>query len=248
MRRYPSTRELADSFGPGPLPPAIRALIIANVAMFLVQSFVRSTTRYLGLTPAAVIENLRVWQPVTYMFLHGGVFHILFNMLTLWMFGTEFERMWGARYFLRYYFACGLAAAAATLLMALLPFDFAQVMYTVPTVGASGAIFGLLVAYGQYFPNRPIYMYLVFPIPARYFVILLGAIGLLAAQGGGVAHAAHLGGALGGYVILKTGHGGRFHPLAELKYRYFKWKIGRVKRKFDVYSGGRGDDWNRRIH
>ena len=248
MRRYPSTRELSYAFGPGPLPSAIRALIIANVAMFLIQRVDPSITQYLGLIPEAVVERFRLWQPLTYMFLHGGVFHILFNMLTLWMFGTEFERMWGARSFLRYYFACGLAAAAATILSALLPFDFANIMYVVPTIGASGAVFGLLVAYGLYFPNRPIYMYLVFPIPAKYFVLLLGAIGFLADQGGGVAHAAHLGGALGGYLMLRSGGGRRLHPFAEVKYRYLKWKIGRVKRKFDVYSGGRRDDWDRRIH
>ena len=248
IRRYPSTREFSYAFGPGPLPPAIKALIIANVVMFLVQRLVPGVTGLLGLTPEAVIERLRLWQPLSYMFLHGGVFHILFNMLTLWMFGTEFERMWGTRNFLRYYFTCGLAAAAATLLLALLPFDFAELMYVVPTIGASGAIYGVLVAYGVYFPNRPIYMYLVFPIPAKYFVILLGAIAFLADQGGGIAHAAHLGGAVGGYFMLKSRGGGRFHPIAELKYRYLKWKIGRVKRKFDVYSGGRRDDWDRHIH
>jgi len=247
MPRYPSTRELSYSFGPGPLPPAIRALIIANAVMFVIRLLFPDITLYFGLIPAAVIEQFRVWQPVTYLFLHGGVFHILFNMLALWMFGTEFERMWGTRYFLWYYFATGLAAAVSTVLVALLPFRFADAMYFAATIGASGAIYGVLVAYGLYFPNRPIYMYLLFPIPAKYFVLLIGAITFLANDGGGVAHVAHLGGALGGYLLLK-GWPRRFKPIAELKYRYLRWTLGRAKRRFDVHAGGRRDDWDRRIH
>jgi len=169
-------------------------------------------------------------------------------MLALWMFGTELERMWGTRFFLSYYFATGLAAAASSLFVALLPFQLADRMYFAVTIGASGAIYGLLLAYGLYFPRRPILFMLVFPIQAKYFVMIMGAIAFLSSvsdAGGGVAHVAHLGGLVAGYLILKRG---RIHPLAEVKYRYLKWKIGRLKRKFDVYSGGRRDDWDRRIH
>src|SRR5580765_6268782 len=104
------------------------------------------------------------------MFLHGGVIHILFNMLALWMFGAELERIWGTRYFLKFYFVTGIGAGVLTVLFSLLPFAFAQQLGHSIVIGASGAIYGLLLAYGMYFPNRPIYMYLVFPIPARYFV------------------------------------------------------------------------------
>ena len=248
MRRYPSTRELTSAFGPGPLSPAIRALIIANVVMFLGQWIFPDLAVYFGLIPAAVLRQFRVWQLVTYMFLHGSFFHILFNMLALWMFGTELERMWGTRYFVRYYFATGVAAAATTVVISLLPFGFAERVYFADTIGASGAIYGLLLAYGMAFPNRPIYIYFVFPVPAKYFVMLMGAIAFLSSvsdAGGGVAHATHLGGLVAGYLILT---GGRIPPLADLKYRYLKWKIGRMKRKFDVYSGGRRDDWDRHIH
>src|SRR4029078_7535769 len=106
-RRYPSTREFSYAFGPGPVPPAIKALIVANVVMFLVQRLARGVTSLLGLTPEAVIERLRLWQPLTYMFLHGGVFHILFNMLALWMFGVALERMWGRRYLMQVYLCSG---------------------------------------------------------------------------------------------------------------------------------------------
>jgi membrane associated rhomboid family serine protease len=129
-----------------------------------------------------------------------------------------------------------------------LPFGLARYLYGADIIGASGAIFGLLLAYALYFPDRPIYMYLVFPIPARIFVLILGVIELWSSVSGvqgGVANATHLFGILVGYLMLK---GVRISPSSELKYRYLKWKINRVRKKFDVYSGGRADDWNRRVH
>ncbi len=249
MRRYPSANAVSYSFGPGPVPTAIKALIWANVLFFALAWLAPSIVYYLGLRPIDVFLHFRIWQPLTYMFLHAGLLHILFNMLALWMFGTELERMWGTRFFLKYYFVTGLGAAAATMLLSLLPFTFGAHLYYALTIGASGAIFGLLLAYGMYFPNRPIWMYFLFPIPAKYFVMIIGAITLFASisdSGGGVANIAHLGGLVVGYMYLKIG---RAHPLAEIKYRYFKWKMNRLRRKFDVYSGGRRlDDWDRRIH
>jgi membrane associated rhomboid family serine protease len=181
------------------------------------------------------------------MFLHGGLFHILFNMLALWMFGTELERVWGTRYFLKFYFVSGIGAGVLTVVFSLLPFGFAQQLHQSVIIGASGAIYALLLAYAMYFPDRPIYMYFVFPIPARIFVLIMGTIAFYSSlsEAGGVANATHLGGLIVGYCYLK---GGRGHPLSELKYRYLKWKINRVRKKFDVYSGGRADDWDRRVH
>jgi membrane associated rhomboid family serine protease len=182
------------------------------------------------------------------MFLHSGIFHILFNMLALWMFGVELERMWGSRFFVKYYFVCGAGAALTTLVLAFTPFAFADQLYSSLTIGASGAVYGILLAYALYFPDRPIYMYLVFPIPAKYFVMIIGAISLLSSMGGpggGIAHTTHLGGLVAGYLYLK---GGRVHLVSELKYRYLKWRINRMRRKFDVYSGGRADDVDRRVH
>jgi membrane associated rhomboid family serine protease len=242
MRRYPSAYT-SFSFGFNPLTTALKGLLIANVAVFLAQYWFAIVTDVFALWPILVVRKLWIWQVASYMFLHGSVGHLLVNMLTLWMFGAELERIWGTRYFLRFYAITGIGAGALTVLVSLLPFTYTQGIYLAPTVGASGAIFGLLLAYGMYFPNRPIYLYLVFPIPARYFVLIIGAISFFA--GGGVAHATHLGGLLVAYLMLK---GGRIDPLAELKYRYLKWKINRVRRKFDVYSGGRADDWDRRVH
>jgi membrane associated rhomboid family serine protease len=247
MRRYPSRYASSSfSFGPGPLPPALKALIWANVIMFLV-TWPRAAAplvRLLELAPADVFGRFWVWQPVTYLFLHGSVFHILFNMLMLWMFGTELEYMWGSRFFLKYYFVTGIGAAATMLLLSL----FSSSVYYAATIGASGAIYGVLLAYALYFPNRPVFLYFVFPIPVKYFVLILGAISFLSVTDStsGVAHGAHLGGLVVGYLYLKGLRGlrlGRFQvsPIAELKYRYLKWKFDRQRRKFDVYSGGRSD-------
>jgi len=113
-----------------------------------------------------------------------------------------------------------------------------------PTIGASGALYGLLMAFAMYYPERPILMFLLFPVPAKYFVMILGALAFLAGPGGGISNAAHLGGLIFGYLYLRGGRGGM---TAEIKYRYLKWKMNRLRRKFDVYSGGRSD-WDRHVH
>ena len=245
--RYSGAGSFAYSFGPGPLTPAVKALLVANSVMFVATVFMPELVPRLGLNPSAVMGSLALWQLVTYLFLHGSFFHILFNMLTLWMFGVELERMWGTRYFTKYYFVTGIGAGLTQVILGILPFPFAGQFYDTITIGASGAVYGLLLAYALYFPHRPIYMYFVFPVPARIFVMILGAISLLSATsgGGGVAHTAHLGGIAAGYLYLRSD---RVHPISELKYRFLKWRINRMRRKFDVYSGGRADDVNRRVH
>ncbi|MGE5245251.1 MAG: rhomboid family intramembrane serine protease [Betaproteobacteria bacterium] len=248
MRRSATPYVSSFSFGPGPISTALKAIIGANVVVFLFTTFVPSAQLTLGLVPIWVVHRLFLWQLVTYMFVHGGLLHILFNMLALWMFGTELERLWGTRYFLKFYFVTGIGAGVLTVALAMLPFAFAGQLYVSDIIGASGAIYGLLLAYALYFPDRPIYMYFLFPVRARTFVIIMGAITLYASvaeSSSGIANATHLAGLLVAYVYLK---GGRAHPLSEIKYRYLKWKINRVRRKFDVYSGGRADDWDRRVH
>lgn len=250
MRR-PYYSGVTYTIGPGPLSPAVKAIIIANVAMFVASLLVPQINLWLGLRPAAVLTWGAVWQPATYMFMHAGVFHILFNMLAVWMFGVELERMWGTPFFVRYYAITGVGAGLVTLAVSLLPFDFSQRMYEALTIGASGAVYGLLLAYGLYFPNRPIYLYFLFQVPAKYFVMIVGAVAFLSsisATGGGIAHAAHLGGLVIGYVYLKGWRVSRTSLLAELKYRYLKWKINRMRRRFDVHPGGRSDDRDQRVH
>jgi membrane associated rhomboid family serine protease len=250
VARYPSSG-VNYSFGPGGISPAVKILISVNVVVYLLNVIVPVMTLRLGLLPQAVFEQFALWQPVTYMFLHstGGIGHILFNMLALWMIGTELERTWGTRFFVKYYLITGIGAAATSLVLAL----FSETVYYSVTVGASGAIYGLLLAFAMYFPHRMLILF-IFPVPARIAVTILGAIAFLSSMGGpggGVAHSAHLGGLLVGYLYLKSL---RARPMDELKYRYLRWKMGRARSKFDVYSGGRSNDddwksdWKKHIH
>ncbi|HVH27090.1 MAG TPA: rhomboid family intramembrane serine protease [Vicinamibacterales bacterium] len=248
MRRYPSPYAASFSFGPGPLSTAMKAIIGANVVVFLAQHLGAWVTNALGLVPSYVLGRFWIWQLGTYMFLHGGVFHLLFNMLALWMFGAELERIWGTRNFLKFYFVTGVGAGLLTVLFSLLPFSASEALYRSNVIGASGAIYGLLLAYALYFPNRQIYLYFVFPIPAKIFVLIIGVLAFYASfagSGGGVANATHLSGIVVAYLYLNRT---RIDPVGELKYRYLRWKINRVRRKFDVYSGGRTDHWDRRVH
>jgi membrane associated rhomboid family serine protease len=247
MSRYARPTALSYSFGPGPMTPAVKWIIWANIAAFIGCVVFPILTTYLGLIPEAVIERRWIWQPVTYMFLHEGIGHILFNMLGIWMFGVELERRWGTPFFVRYYAITGVGAALTTVIVALLPFAATSAIYGSNTIGASGALYGLLLAFALYYPDRPILMFMLFPIPAKYFVMILGGIAFLLSASGGaprVAHVAHLGGMVFGYLYLRGGGGGL---TAEIKYRYVKGQMNRLRRKFDVYSGGRSD-WDRKVH
>lgn len=245
MSRYSSrASSLTYAFGPGPISPAVKWIIIANIAAFLLTTIFPIVVQYLGLIPQFVIERGWIWQPFTYMFLHAGIFHILWNMLGIWMFGVELERQWGTQFFLRYYAVTGVGAALTTLFVSLLPFGLTSSMYGAVTMGASGALYGLLLAFALYYPNRPILMFMLFPIPAKYFVMIIGAIAFLSVDNNRVAHTAHLGGLIFGYLYLQNGRGGLS---AEIKYRYLKWKMNRLRRKFDVHAGGRSD-WDRHVH
>jgi len=247
-QRYGSPSSL--SFGPGPISTALKAIIGANVVLFLATLFYAPLQIQLGLVPMWVLHEKHLWQPVTYMFIHAGLFHIIFNMLALWMFGTELERIWGTRFFLKFYFVTGIGAAVLTILLSLLPFAAARQLYASDIVGASGAIYGVLLAYALYFPDRQIYYMMLFPIPARIFVLIMGAVAFISSlsETGGVANATHLSGLLVAYVYLTTVRKGprmQLNPWAEVKYRWVKWRLANAKKRFDVYTGGRD---NGRIH
>ncbi|MBI3766274.1 MAG: rhomboid family intramembrane serine protease [Ignavibacteriales bacterium] len=189
-------------------PPVIKYLLISNVGIFfLADLFSRFTVN--GVTIAPIVEKMlflfplgrgfEIWQLVTYMFMHGGFMHLLFNMFALWMFGMELENTWGSRKFFTYYMMCGLGAGLSNLLIGPL-FGPAG-----PTVGASGAIYGVLIAFGMMFPDRPIFVYFLLPIRARYFVMIYILLELYSGVTGttdGIAHFAHLGGAAVGYCYL----------------------------------------------
>lgn len=181
-------------------PPGVRILLIATIASFMLEIVAGDVMIYrLALWP--LHSYFMPWQIFTYAFLHGSLLHIAFNMYGLWMFGSEVEYLLGTRAFLRLYFASVLSAG----LMQLLTTSLTGVVY--PTLGASGGVFGLLLAFGMFYPNRVI-MLLIPPIPlrARVFVILYAAIELMLGVTGtqaGVAHFAHLGGMLGGYLVIR---------------------------------------------
>ena len=184
------------SFGPGLMTPAVKLLLWANVGLFLLTALVPSLfywfTGLLGLTPQAVLNRFWIWQPVTYMFLHGSMGHVLLNMLVLWMFGVQLERLWGSRFFLRYYFITGIGAGLSTIGVSLLPFAFADPTYTAVTIGASGAIYGLLMAFALYYPETPILMFFLFPVPAKYFVMIIGAIAFLSVPRAAGSRTSHI--------------------------------------------------------
>jgi membrane associated rhomboid family serine protease len=226
------------SFGPGPWTPAVKAIILTNIGIFLATSYQPSLVTLLGLSPHDVLTRGLIWEPVTYLFVHGGLNHILFNMLIVWMFGVELERRWGTMGFVRYYAITGLGAAASTIVVSLLPFRATAPLYYASTIGASGACYGLLMAWALLFPTRTILFMMIFPMQAKYFVLILGAIaffGAVQAPGGQVAEVAHLGGLIVGYLYLKGPRG----LSGELRYRLTKWQMDRMRRRFDVYQGGR---------
>jgi membrane associated rhomboid family serine protease len=234
--RYDTRSGYRSSFRSS-FPTGVKWLLIINIVLFVAGlaaalSGFSEIFIWLGLTPSLVVYKGFVWQLFTYMFLHSPFtpWHILFNMLALWMFGSEIELTWGTRRFLKYYFICGVGAAFCVVLIALL-FGAPNVR----TIGASGAIYGLLLAYGLLFPDRTVFL-LIFPIKAKYLVMIMGALAFyfsIAGGNSGVSNVAHLGGLVVGWVYLRAS----FVRLnfGSIQQGYRKWKLERAKRKFQVY-------------
>ena len=220
----------------GYFPPGVKWLIIINVAIYvligLFGSPIRKDLLLLHLVPTTVVHNFTIWQLVTYLFLHASISHLLFNMLALWMFGVPLEQVWGTSRFLKYYFLCGIGAGICDV-----AFHAALGNWDTNTIGSSGAIFGLLMAFGVLFPDQQILMGFLFPIKAKYMVMIYGAIELFLAfsVNDGVSNIAHLGGMAFGYVYLK----GRLPAMRTrgpaLGEAYRQWKLRRAKKKFQVY-------------
>lgn len=244
--RYHEPRPIV--FG-GPLSNGVRTLLFATIGIWLFQLVAgllaqARLERLFGLVPYDVTHHLFLWQLGTYLFLHGGLFHILFNMLALWMFGSELEWLWGTKRFVRFYFITGVGAAICSTVVA--PNS------TIPIIGASGAIYGILAAYGILFPDRILLLYFVIPIKAKYFVLILGALAFwssLNASGSGIAHVAHLGGMLFGWLYLKLQGAGGFRGFRGFRLRnpLPGWRERRrreqLKKKFKVYyRNTRGED------
>ncbi|WP_413288532.1 rhomboid family intramembrane serine protease [Bdellovibrio sp. HCB337] len=199
-----------------PLTPMVKWLLIVNVGIWLVfqvlvEGFFKVPfTNFLSLVPARVIFEFRVWELFTYMFLHSmQLTHILFNMLMLWFFGAELEQRWGGKYFLFFYLFTGIGAAVIYCLGmgVYAAATGSQAGLMIPVLGASGAVFGLMLAQGILFGERIIYFFMLFPMKMRYFVMIMGAVQIgsmltSGVSGGEVAYLAHLGGLASGYVAL----------------------------------------------
>src|SRR5579872_7023928 len=240
------TRGYLSSSG---LPPGIRALLISNVAVFVITFFagrrLAGTLDLLMLRPSDVVTHGYLWQLATYMFLHQGIGHILFNMLALWMFGTEFERLWGTRRFLNFYFFCGVGAG-----MCVIVANYLFGNPDIATVGSSGAIYGILLASAVMWPDRQMLFYFLIPLKMKYFVMIIGAIAFFNSfnPASPVSDVAHLGGMLFGYVFLKLPRMRNADPIGALQESYQKWKLERAKKKFQVYMRKQGSGRDRRIH
>ena len=234
-----SYRSYLGSYSSGYFPPGVKWLLIGNTSVFIL-TFLFGMPYILALAPVAVVYHFAIWQLVTYLFLHGGITHILFNMLALWMFGTPLEQQWGTRQFLKYYFYCGIAAGVCDVAI-----NAMLGVWNTHTIGASGAIFGLLLAFGVLYPNQTVLMSFLFPIKAKYMVMIYAGIELLLSLGPntGVSSVAHLGGMAFGYIYLK----GRLPSMKLPDWRgaYRQWKLQRAKRKFQVYmkKHGGGGPW-----
>lgn len=200
-----------------PFTKSVRALVIANVAIWVVGVLIlqgmilRNTVLFdwFALTPGTVITKFYVWQLFTYMFLHSnGVFHILFNMLVLWWFGFELEARWGTRFFLTYYMVCGVGAGLIYLAGTTIYYMITGQMMAMeaPLVGASGATYGLLLAFGILFGERVMYFMMLFPMKAKFFVLIIGVVELVTLMDSGMgnqtANLAHLGGIVVGFLFL----------------------------------------------
>ena len=230
-------------FGGGSVTPAVKFLLICNVSVFILQTLVgpsleQRLTFYFGLVPPLVLHNFYLWQLFTYQFLHGGLFHLLFNLLAVWMFGCDLERRWGSDFFLRYFFVSAIGGGLLNTVF--LPGQM------VPSIGASAGVFGILLAYGLIYPHRTVYIYFLFPIKMKHFVWIIGAIALYnsyTSSQSGIAHLAHLGGMIFGYLYLRSGN-----ILSSLNNYLDRRRLNRLKKRFQILPGGKDDDDGPTLH
>jgi len=206
------------------MPNGVKLLLIINIIVFvLIELSGRRSILFLsfGLVPSMVWTQLKIWQIFTYSFIHGGFFHIFFNMFVLWMFGKDLENQWGTKDFLNYYFVCGMGAGFITVLFG--------INSIIPIVGASGAIYGLLVAYGFTYPNRLVYLYGLFPLKVKHMVLGLGVIAFFAsmsASQSNISHITHISGMIIGLIMMYFNL-----SWSGLKMWYFKFRLKNISQQ-----------------
>lgn len=235
--------------------PVVKILLIVSAVVFFATLVLEraagiSLVEIFGFTPARLLQGF-LWQPFTYVFLHATFFHLLFNLLVIWTVGSELEELWGRKTFLSYLVVCGVGAAITYGLFSLVGIGPGP---NVPVVGSSGIVYGLLLAYGILFGDRTMYFFMLFPMPARYFVMLLGGIELVSSvfySNGGVAHLAHLGGMAFGFLFLVSMAQWRKREKVDFKARQAeKDRQKRLKKAnhLKLVPGEEGDDepkhWN----
>jgi membrane associated rhomboid family serine protease len=223
----------------GGMPPGVKGLLIANIAIFAVLFLARvfrvdaipELAHNFALVPASVVNTFALWQLITYAFLHSDVMHILFNALYIWFIGSALENTWGTRRFLQFYFICALGGAVVGVLAAYLTGDSRT-----PIVGASGACFGLLVAFGVLFAEQTV-IFFIFPMKAKYMVLILCGLQFLQAfTPSQTAFSVHIGGILTGLgYLLYYKRLPRLRLVDQWKQRYRQYKIERARKKFQVY-------------
>ena len=201
-------------FGPSKMGEGVKLLLIANgIVFFLTQATGMSFwADWFGLNPQAVIFGFRVWQPFTYLFLHGGIWHIAMNMLVLWMFGSELEKIWGRKEFLRYYLVSGAGAGVFSLVPYFIGVLFGYHGRIPSIIGASGAVYAILLAYAATYPDRKVLLYMLFPIKVKYLMLIVGFVTFTSiGNSDGISHITHLGGLLVGWIYLRRN--GRYRGL-----------------------------------
>jgi membrane associated rhomboid family serine protease len=229
----------------GFITPGVKLLVLTCTGVYLAQILVEFfggtnaaswVNHYFGLVALGPIPGLRIWQPFTYIFLHGGPLHLFFNMLFLWMFGKDLELVWGKRRFLNYFVLCGVGAGIIVVAIKLIPLAWGQRPSDIPTIGASGAIFGILIANAILFPDRRVWVFpLPVSIPMRPYVAAMATLEFfftLGAGGDKVSHLCHLGGLLVGWLYLRRGS-----FLYNVRNSVWDWKYQRNKKRFEVYMG-----------
>ena len=215
------------SYKPALFTDAIKILVSVNFGIFLLQTIARTEGMFFplfGLVPKLVWSEFMLWQPFTYLFFHGGIWHVLINMFVLWMFGSELERLWGKKHFLKFYFVTGVGAGLVTMIIGLNSMT--------PIVGASGAVYGVLLAYGLTYPNRTVYLYGIIPIKSLWFVIGIGVIAFMSSfdNVSQISHLTHLSGMVIGYLMLKRPV--RFNDLwFTIRKRTLEYKIKHEEKK-----------------
>jgi membrane associated rhomboid family serine protease len=220
------------SYKPALFTDAIKILVSINFGIFLLQTIARTEGMFFplfGLVPKLVWSEFMLWQPFTYLFFHGSIWHVLINMFVLWMFGSELERLWGKEHFLKFYFVTGVGAGLVTMIIGL--------NSTTPIVGASGAVYGVLLAYGLTYPNRTVYLYGIIPIKSLWFVIGIGVIAFMSSfdNVSQISHLTHLSGMVIGYLMLKRPV--RFNDLwFTIRKRTLEYKIKHEEKKVSQHQ------------